>query len=311
LPLFRIALGPDDVLYGSSVLPIHFVKLDAEKKLLPELGDLGGGEIYSFLTRGEQLLMAAYAGTAPLMSFRPAKPFDLNAEKNPALVTFSGSDSGWRPQALINGPGGKVYVGSIAGYGKLGGPLSVWTVESGTVEQYHHIIPDQSVNSLAVWKDRIIGGTTTGGGGGSHPTQKEARLFIWDPATRKLEFETVAVPGSASITDLITAPNGLVYGISGKTLVVFDANARKVIERKELPFGNAIYNSVAMGPDGRIWGLAGQGIFAIDTRTNEAELVAAAPEKITGGFALRNQSIYFISGPAVYRYTIPAVKASR
>ena len=105
LPLFRIQLGPDGELYGSSVLPIHFVKLDglsqSTGQSIQDLGGLGGGEIYSFLSRKKQLLMAAYAGHAPLMAFDTGRPFETG---NPKLVNFEGSDSGWRPQSMINGP---------------------------------------------------------------------------------------------------------------------------------------------------------------------------------------------------------------
>ena len=305
LPLFRIGFGPDGELYGSSVLPIHFVKLDRAKHTLPDFGGLGGGEVYSFLAHDKRLLMAAYAGNAPLMSFDPTQPFN-NGEgtRNPALVNFTGSDSGWRPQAMIEGPGNLVYLGAVAGYGKLGGPLTVFDTKTNKVEQYHHLIPDQSVVSLTVWKDRIVGGTTIGGGGGSHPTQKEARLFIWNPETKQKEFETVPVPGERNIDDLITTPDGLVYGISGPTVFVFDPVSRTIKDRKTLPFTGTIYNSVAMGPDGRIWGLTRTGIFAIDRKTNEAVLVAKAPEKITAGFALRDGYLYFVCGPAVYRYRL-------
>jgi len=301
LPLFRVQLAPDGELYGSSVLPIHFVKFDGAKHTSKNLGGLGGGEVYSFLSRKNQLLMAAYAGHAPLMAFEMGRPFETG---NPKLVNFTGSDSGWRPQSMINGPNDRVYLGAMSGYGKLGGPLTVWDVEANTVEQFHHLIPNQSVITLTAWKDRIVGGTNVGGGGGSHPTEKEAKLFIWDPKTKKKEFEMVPVEGAGVLNDFITAPNGLVYGTAGRTLFVFDPETRTVKHRQELPFRGTIYSGVAMGPGGLIWGLAPEGIFTIDTKTNEVSLVARAPEKVTGGFALRGNEIYFISGPAVYRYTI-------
>jgi streptogramin lyase len=306
LPLFRIGFGPDGELYGSAVLPIRFVRLDRAAHTLAEFGEIGGGEVYSFLAHDKHLLMAAYAGNAPLMSFDPSKPFNKGADaRNPALVNFTGSDSGWRPQAMVEGQGSLVYLGAVAGYGKLGGPLTVWNPATNDVMQYHHLIPDQSVVSLAMWKDKVIGGTTIGGGGGSHPTQTEAKLFIWNPVSREKEFEVVPVPDAKSIDDLITSPDGVVYGIAGgATLFVFDPASRTVKDRKPLPFSGTVYNSVAMGPDGRIWGLTRGGIFAVDRRTNEVKLVAKAPERITAGFALRDGYIYFVSGPAVYRYRI-------
>ncbi len=153
LPFFRIAFAPDGTLYGSTVLPIHLVRYDESRRALADAGDLGGGEIYSLLARGDRLLMAAYAGLAPLMSFDPSRPVSLRGDApNPVLVNYPGSDSGWRPQAFIDGPDGKVYAGAIAGYGRLGGPLTIWDTATNTVEQFHHVVRDQSVNSLAVWK---------------------------------------------------------------------------------------------------------------------------------------------------------------
>ena len=73
------------------------------------------------------------------------------------------------------------------------------------------------------------------------------------------------VPGSwAPVNDLITA-NGRVYGITGRTLFVFDPRLRIIRTRRVLPpqIQGPIYNAVGMGPDGRIWGLADTGVFAI------------------------------------------------
>ena len=75
LPLFRIGFAPDGELYGSSILPIDLVKLDRSKHALLDLGRIGGGEVYSFLAHDKRLIMAAYAGDAPLMLFDPAQPF--------------------------------------------------------------------------------------------------------------------------------------------------------------------------------------------------------------------------------------------
>jgi streptogramin lyase len=305
LPVFRVGFGPGGALYGSSILPIHLVKFGAGRHGFTELGDLGGGEIYTFLAQGSKLLMAAYSGRSPLMAFDPAKPLNLEASpSNPELVNFAGADGSWRPQALIDGPGGKAYVGAVSGYGKLGGPLTVWDVAGGKVEQHLQVIRDQSVITLAAWKKFIVGGTTTGGGGGSHPTQTSAKLFLWDTETRKVVYETVPVAGARGINDLVAAPNGLIYGIAGRSLFVFDPERREVRQRVALPFGKTVSNSAAVGPDGRIWGLDRSGVFAIDLKTNQAVIVAAAPAPITAGFGLKGNAIYLVCGPDLYRYTI-------
>lgn len=213
--------------------------------------------------------------------------------------------------AMIDGPGGEIYVGSVAGYGALDAPLIQWNPETDQTHQFNNVVPGQSIISLARWHDLVIGGTSVYGGEGSHATQTEARLFVWNPKTQLKEFEMTPVPGAPRITDLITAPNGLVYGIAGylygvgsPTLFVFDPESRKVIGAQALPFSNPIYNSVAVGKDGRIWGLEEDGIFTIDPAGNHVEVVAHPAQKITGGFALRDGAIYFISGATIYLYTM-------
>jgi hypothetical protein len=303
LNVFRVGFGPDGRLYGSSVLPMNLLRLVEEKGRLVDLGELGGGEIYSFLSFHNRLLAAAYSGFAPLMCFDPAKPFEQGAvEKNPALVSFAKSDSSWRPEAMIAGPDGKVYVGAVSGYGKLGGPLAAWDVAGGKVEQYQDVVKDQSVITLAAWKNLLVGGTTVAGGGGSHPAATEARLFLWDTATRKKIFETTPVAGAGTINDLVAAPNGLVYGLANRTMFVFDPAARQVKHRVEIPFQEGIYNAAAVGHDGRIWGLASEGIFVIDTAKDDVAIFARSPKPITAGFAMSDRAIYFACGPEVWRW---------
>jgi hypothetical protein len=303
LQLMRIGFGPDGVLYGSTAVPIDFVK--ASSHGLEEIGSLGDGEVYSFLSHGQRLLMGAYAGLTTLMSYEPGTSFHPAAKSgNPLLAPFKGDNSSWRPMTMINGPDGNVYIGSVAGYGLLDAPLLEWNGEDDSVRQFNDIVESQSIVSLAVWRNFVIGGTSIAGGEGSHATQKEAQLFFWDPKTQTKVFNTVPVSGAPSITDLITAPNGQVYGIAGDTLFVFDPSDRKVISKQKLPFSKPIYNSVALGSDGRIWGLAEEGIFAIDTKHNTVDLVARSPVKISGGFALRDGAVYFISGTTIYRYKL-------
>jgi hypothetical protein len=313
--IFRLGLGPDGMLYGSTAMPIHFFRVDPgsgdwprtgrrpPSVRLTRLGRLGGGEYYSFLRQGDALLGAAYSGDAPLMIYHPERPFHPGTAEgdNPRLIHFKDEDSGWRPQAMIAGPGGKVYLGAVAGYGKLGGPLAVLDPATRAVECFHHVVKDQSVVSLAAVDDRIVGGTTIGGGGGSFPTAKEAVLFLWDPARKEKLFETVPVPGASEITGLAAA-KGKVFGIAGgRELFVFDPNAREVIHRARLPFTGAIYNAIAPGPGGRLWGLSPEGVFSIDPETHAARLEGAYRERITAGFALDGNTLYFATGARVVR----------
>jgi hypothetical protein len=310
LPIFRIALGPDGHLYASTVLPARLLRLDEREQRFVELGELGGGEVYSFLSHTGRLLMAAYACGAPLLDFDPSRPFrKASGASNPSPVRYDGDDEGWRPMAMVAGPG-KVYVGAIPGYGKLGGSIIAWDVGSGAIEPHPAPIAGHSVTALAAWKDKLVGGTGVRGGLGAATRRGSARLFVWDPVTKERVFDLEPVPGAAAIESLITAPNGLVYGIAGTWMFVVDIETRAVKVKKSLPFpGGTVYGALALGPDERIFGLGKHplaGIFAIDPATNEIALVARPPKPITGGFALRAGFVYFVSGGQLFRYAPPS-----
>jgi len=309
-PFFRVAMGPDRMIYGSTVLPIRFVRVSPKNGRMKDFGLLGGGEYYSFMPFDKLLVGAAYSGLSPLMSYDPRKAFKPGEPpgSNPLLVKYEGQAPDWRPQAMIRGPGSKVYIGAVAGYGKLGGPLTVWDPVTNRVESFD-VVKNQAVVTLTIAGDLIVGATSIGGGGGSHSTEKEAKLFLWDPKSKANVFETVPVSGAAAITDLVTAPNGKVYGIAGRgMLFCFDPVSRKVIHTARLPFSGFPYNSVGVSPDGKIWGLTGSGIFSIDPSNHDASLQAKSPKRITAGFALDRDSIYFVSEWDLYRYRIPKNK---
>jgi hypothetical protein len=238
------------------------------------------------------------------MVYDPSKPFlpGKNVEANPRLVDPPEPFQSWRPMAMINGPGGKVYLGAQAEYGKLGGPLVVWDPTTNHVETYSHLVTDQSVISLTSVHGLIIGGTTIHGGGGSHATQTQATLFIWDTVTKRKVFETSV--SASGITNLITTPEGQIYGFADGTLFMFDPTLHQLM-MTTLSIPDLIYNSMTLGPEGWIWGLSTEGIFVIDPASKSAHLIAKPPEPITAGFAAQWPYLFYASGPRIYRYKLP------
>ncbi len=309
MEVFRIGFGPNGALYGSTYIPANLFQVDMSHDTLDQIGVVGAGEVYSFLSSGNRLLMGAYAGLATLMSYQPGIPFSpAAAPANPSQVNFSGGNDSWRPEAMIDGPDGNVYAGAIAGYGFIQSPLIEWNAASGSVQLFD-VVPNQSVVSLAAWQDLILGGTSSSGGPGSQPITADAQLFAWNPSTQQVQFQIAPVPGARSITDLIAAPNGMVYGIAGNTLFEFNPQTQQITNSQTLPFAGVLYNSVAADDAGRIWGLAGSGIFEIDTNAFSITLIPSSPLPITGGFAMGNGNIYFISRSSVYGYAIPLAAA--
>ncbi len=306
--MFRIGLGPDDRIYGSTAMPIHFIWADPDSEDWAEIAEAGGGEFYSFLTWRDKLIGAAYSAPSPVMLYDPAKPWapGPTAADNPWQISYEGQNQGWRPGAMVSGTDGKVYIGAVSGYGLLGGPLCVYDPETGHIDQYLHLVEDQSVWALAVLPNGlIVGGTTIGGGGGSHATQTEAKFFLWSPKTRKKVFETVPVPGAGTIDALALGRNGMVYGFAGDTMFVFSPREGKVVHTAPTGLGSVIFNAVAPGPEGKLYGLYSKGIFTVDETTHEARSVAEYPDGINGGFAIRGRQVFFTSGPTVVSYTLP------
>jgi hypothetical protein len=305
---FRMALGPDGMLYATTAMPIHFVQADPDSTRWEELGQPGAGEFYSLLAWKDVLVGAAYCGDAPIMIYRPGKPWapDTKPTGNPWLIHYEGESRPWRPMAMIAGPGDKIYIGAIANYGELGGPLCVLDPATGKVEQYTNLVKDQSVVALAALPDGcIIGGTAVGGGAGSFSTQTEARLFLWDTAKHEKVFETVPVPGQGSIDALAVGKDGLVYGFAGKIFFLFDPKEQKVVDRAPHDLGVITFNAVFPGPEGTLYGLSAKGIFSIAPDTRRPSMLAAYPGGVGGGFAIRGRDIFFTSGPDIVSYTLP------
>jgi hypothetical protein len=311
LNIFRLTASPDGTLYGSSVLPLYVFSANPKDGKFQTIGLWGGGEAYSLLVQNKKVLLASYSAKAILMSYDPAQkiaPGDKPGS-NPLYLSYEGADHAWRPQAMIEGKDGKVYVGATAGYGALGGDIAIWDTQANTVNAVKNPIPDQSIASLAAADDTTIyGGTSIGGGGGSTPTQKEAVLFRFDTATQKVISQMAPVAGAGSITNLIMAPDNKLIGFAGDTLFVYDPKTQQVVHRQKASLGSLIYNSVLFGPDHRIYGLSSNGIFVIDPATYTVQLIAKAPETITSGGALTGNQFYFGSLGTVYRYELPQPK---
>lgn len=313
--IFRVGMGPDGRIYGSSILPFHLFAVNVTTKRTTDLGRLGIGEAYSFASYRGKLYIAVYDGDnrVPLMVFHPTRPFSPGAapDSNPVGITYRGVDPGWRPKAMVMGPDGKFYIGSVAGYGSVDGPLTVLDPRTNQVVKYSNVVSGESVVSLAASGNLVAGGTSIYGGGGSRPTQSQAKLFLWDPTTNKKIYESVPVPGAIWINDLLALPGGKLMGIATKSkdenvLFVFDVHSRKLDFTIPFNLKGAIYNSVALGPHDAVWGLVRDGIFRFDPASRHLQLIERTPTPVTAGFDLDQGSIYYASGPSVYQYRIPA-----
>lgn len=306
--IFRLTAAPDGKLYGSSVLPLYFFSFDPATRKFTNLGKWGGGEVYSLLAHNGRILLASYSAQSVLMTYDPKAPVKPGKQQgsNPLYVSYKGADPGWRPMAITAGKNGYIYIGAVAGYGSLEGQLAIWNTKTNTVQSLLNLIPDQSISSLAAGKMNIIyGGTSVSGGAGTKPTQKDAVLFIFDTVSRKVTSRIIPVPGAHTITNLIVASDGQLFGFADQKLFEYDPATRHIKQLGRVNYGPLIYNSIATGPNNNLYGLASKGIYVIDPSTGKTRLLHTTPKPITSGGALVGNTFYFGSTSDIYQYRLP------
>ena len=312
-PVFSLALGPDGCIYGSSAMPLHLFRYHPAANEMADLGkaSVAGGEIYSMQSIYGKLFMAAYGG-ANLSVYDPKKPWHFGDQPgdNPRHIGAIG-ESQDRPVAMIIGPRRKIYIGSVPGYGLLGGAVAVLDPTTYKVKAFRNVVPNQTVYCLAYHKPTglIVGGSSVGGGGGSHPTETEAHLFLWDAKEEKVVYDCVPVPGAGTVAGLASAPDGLVYGAANadNDLFAFDPKTRQIVWRGRLPWGSVAMNSFTLAPDGDIYGVAGGTAFRFTTRSRALVSLGAYP-RLHLGPVVAGDCLYFGAGVHLVRLRMPTLR---
>lgn len=256
---------------------------------------------------GGKLYLGLYPG-GRVAELDPTQPWNVGT--NPQQTGVFKDQS--RPVAMVGVPElGRLFVGFIPEYGLLGGDLAVWDVAKREWQTFSKVVPQQSIASLAYAHGLVIGGTTVHGGLGIQPTEREGRLFLWDPATNRKIFETVPVAGKGIVSGLLPRPDGTVWGFAQGAFFVFDPVARKVTEVRELftvDFSDrAMWQdaNLMMHPNGDVYGVEDGRFLRFDPRTREATVLREQPEKKhTRPIAIdRRGRIYLGDGANLWRYT--------
>lgn len=306
--VFVIGVGPEGKIYGSSALPLELFVYDPESGELEDLGNPTSvdGEIYSMVALHGKLYVCAYPG-AWLSVYDPKKPWKYGTSKdsNPRGIGYVG-DGHLRPRAMIVGPDDKIFIGSMPPYGELGGAMAVYDAnKDAIVENYRHLIPNQSIVSLAYEPKSglIFGGSSIFGGGGTRPVEKDAHLFAWDPNKKEKVIDIIPVRGDSAIVSMTVADGKVFASSSGSnSLIVYDPQEERIVHVEKIPFGRPLDISLAAHSDGFIYGIAGRTIFRVDVETFKISKVAEYNGEISCGFALTDTGIYFGSGVYLIRY---------
>jgi len=147
-------------------------------------------------------------GKALILAYRPDEPFAFG--ENPRLVCKIGHGQN-RPMGLYQDQG-LLYTVTRAGYGLLGGAISVIDPAAGTCEVYRDFVPTQNPVSFFQHKDLLVGTTEIHGDQGSClPEASEAVIFSWHTGQRAT-IHTCSPWNSKSLRALDISPSGTLIG---------------------------------------------------------------------------------------------------
>ena len=148
-----------------------------------------------------------------------------------ASLESNGQD---RPFSVIEA-GEYVAYGSYPGYGKLGGALTLVNPKTKETEVFQNIVKNQTIEALCYRDGKIYGTTSVYGGLGIDPSETDAKLFIFDLKTKKVEKEKIITLKNLESNILFAgkitfAPNGELWAISKGVMFKINPETLDIID---------------------------------------------------------------------------------
>jgi hypothetical protein len=328
--IFLVHAGPDEKIYGSSILPEHLFVCEQDGSGIIDLGVCSEsiGEAYSMANYDGKIYLASYPG-ARISIYDPRKPYDYGTEarNNPRDIGRLDEVS-CRPRAMLAGPGEKIWIGSYPDYGMLGGTLC-W-LDPSTLEKksHRHIVRDCSVTALE-WMpelDAILIGTSIIGGNGTQPQAERAPFVLWNPYEDSVIWTgDFGLEINDSILDIKYSGDGYVLAVVTRCideqnksrpleaeLVLIDVLNKKVLDRS--PFVQPdwpIEVSLRADDNGVLYGCTSASIYRVRPGTAQRVAVWSIPheraeEHIHAPGALIGRQYFFGSGHRLRVLDLPS-----
>lgn len=228
---------------------------------------------------------------------------------NPCLVAAFAPDINVPWGAAAHPDGKHVMISGPPGYGHLGGGIGIYNLKTqeSTLLTHEQLVPHHSIMAMApLDSGDVVCGTTVSGGHGSTAVAKEAVLFILDWRAKKIGYQTTPVKGAGQVGLLRKGGDGLIYGLAGKTLFVFDPSSRQVLHTAPLAaHGARAVNGIACAPDGNIYLVLSRAIIKVTAGTFEVTKIADTPGNANAGIAVVGRRVYFAVGSHLWSVGMP------
>ncbi len=298
--LWTLHLGPDERIYGSSMLPERFFGIDRDGSNSVDHGrvSLSLGEAYSMANLDNGWIAIASYPKSRISLYDPSLPyrFGLGPGSNPLDIGRI-DEVGDRPHAMATTPDGRIWVASAPEYGLIGGTLSWLNPKTLERRSFRNVLTDCSPFTL-LWlpeMKRLLVGFIVEPGTGRAARAQRGGFALWNPATDEATYlGDFGDDELAGVVSLIAGPEGLVYAISGRNprlvthynaapvssrLLLIDPARQSVVASAPIPesFGPMPFesaNTLRADSDGTLYGTASQTIFRIKPGTVEMDPVA-------------------------------------
>lgn len=300
--IFVLHKGPDECVYGSSILPEHLFRYKPTDGELIDLGKCSesGGEAYSMGNLNGKMYIASYPA-ARLSVYDPSQGYRYGDDEGANPRELGRVDGvSYRPRSILTGPLGRVWTASLPDYGMWGGPLSYYDPETGQMGSYGAIFGEGSCYALEHLKihNLMAVGTSISGGTGTQPKADHAAIILWDYENEEKVWEGSPGRSFALFNALIAAPDGRLVGTAtgenGSGLFAFDVDGQMFTDWIELPDGQPLDLGLQVGPDGNIYGFTSQCFYRVDLEGVQTEQVFETEIGVAGPIV--GNYVYFGNG---------------
>ena len=257
----QLQIGPADEVLGFTAF---YGPLFTISRKEPEISKVLGTTLRSnydalYLPDNGRWYIAGYP--AALLEYDPKKPWSLLPGRDPADPLMNPHQPvpgfGKYHYYLARGADGMVYVGVHHERNAEGGELGWFDPVSGKKGSLREPFEKFDVRDLKpalAGKKLVYSSVALKDAGGRQP---DARLFVFDVASKRIEREIVPLPGVGELDKVVETSPGVVVGVAGSEVYSVDIRDGRVLYRKSLGghYGTVKSNDrrLQLGPDGHVW----------------------------------------------------------
>ena len=233
--IYSICGGINGKIWLGGISPACITLMESIKQSFIDLGrkTLGRIQVYCMLETQQGLFVSSYkSGAIDLINLKNRK------YKSRLVVSLSKNHQQERITRLVQGKNEIIYGSSIPEKGILGG--GILCIDPNTLKWNfcRNVIFEQSIFDIAVTSDGLLlGASSIEGGTSAIPSQKEAFIFLWDPASNKVVWQLSPIAGETKYSRICPINNEIFCVLaSEKSKCVFvNAKTKKIINIINIP----------------------------------------------------------------------------